>query len=105
MARAVMCNAMRRAAFEPLYEIDPRNGGNIEVFYSGRVLAQSFGASGAGWFWWSQQPGCLPIHLPVGPFGTSFSAYRDSLGGGSVRPFGARGPTTAAAPIRSRVDT
>jgi hypothetical protein len=79
MARAVICDAKHRAAFEPFYDIDPRTGLAIEVFHADQVLAHSFGGSGAGWFWWTCQPGCLPRCPPTGPFITSYGAYRDAL--------------------------
>ena len=80
MARAVISNPERRAAFEPLYDIDPRTGGAIEVFFADRVLAESFGARCAGWFWWSCQSGSLPCDLPTGPFNSSYLAYRNFAG-------------------------
>jgi hypothetical protein len=48
MARAVISDRKRRAALEPLYEIDPRTGASVEVFYADRALAGSFGARGPG---------------------------------------------------------
>ena len=69
----------RRAAPEPLCDIDPQTGASIEVFYADRVLAESFGARGPGWFWWTCQPGRLPERPRTGPFGTSYLAYRDAL--------------------------
>ncbi len=78
MARA--SDPRRHAAFEPFYDFDPQSGATIEVFYAHRVLAESFGAR-AGWFWWIWQPGCLPDGPPIGPFGTSYSAYRDAVVG------------------------
>src|SRR3954452_10007918 len=60
MARAIIRSELgRRSAREPLYDIDPRTGASIEVFYAGRVLAQSF-STRPGWFWWSCQRGHLP---------------------------------------------
>ena len=80
MAKAIATSKTeRRAAYEPLYDIDPETGATIEVFYADRELAESFGARGAGWFWWSGQPGCLPVCTPIGPFGTSYRAYRGAL--------------------------
>ena len=77
MARAVNSDAKRRAVLEPLYDFDPRTGTSIEVFYVDHVLAQSFGARGPGWFWWTRHDGFLPDDIPAGPFGTSYLAYRD----------------------------
>jgi hypothetical protein len=76
MARVVGSELERRAAYEPLYDVDPRTGDSIEVFYADRVLAKSFGRN-SGWFWWSCRRGRLPDDLPTGPFGTSYLAYRD----------------------------
>ena len=41
---------MQCFAHEPLYDIDPRTGASIEVFYADRAL-ETFGRCGAGWFW------------------------------------------------------
>ncbi len=79
MARAVISDPKRRAALEPLYDIDRHTGASIEISYADRTLAVSFGARSAGWFHWSCQRGCLPEALPIGPFGSSYRAYRDAL--------------------------
>jgi len=79
VARAVISDPKRRATFEPLYDIDPRSGASIEVFFADRVLAESFGAGGAGWCWWACRPGCLPEGPPTGRFATSYAAYRNAL--------------------------
>jgi hypothetical protein len=91
MARAVItAQPERRAAYEPLYDIDPDTGASIEVFYADRVLAESFGR-GTGWFWWTCQPGCLPDGPPTGPFATSYGALRDApTRGGNATQFGRR---------------
>jgi hypothetical protein len=89
MARATVVTE-RLAAYEPLYDIDPQTGASIEVFYADRVLAESFGTH-AGWFWWTCRPGCLPDRPPIGPFATSYRAYRDALARRSKPPqFGRR---------------
>jgi hypothetical protein len=69
---------MQSAAFEPLYDVDPRTGATIEVFYADRAL-ETFGRSGAGWFWWSRRRGFAPVSSPIGPFATSYSAYRHAI--------------------------
>jgi hypothetical protein len=74
VARALISDPKRRAAYEPLYEIDPRSGASIEVFYADRVLAGSFDTR-PGWFWWTCQRGFLPDGPPTGPFATSYAAY------------------------------
>ena len=75
MAKAIVTSKTeRRAAYEPLYDIDPETGASIEVFYAG-----TRGTAG-----WSSQPGCLPDELPTGPFATSYKAYRDALERGQL---------------------
>jgi hypothetical protein len=103
MARAIVtANAAPRAAYEPLYDIDPRTGASVEVFYADRVLAGSFGMR-QGWFWWMCKSGCLPDDVPSGPFGSSYLAYRDALedapsaGWQRPSPFGRRANLTSAA--------
>jgi hypothetical protein len=64
---------------EPLYDVHPRTGASIEVFYADRTL-ETFGKGGAGWFWWSRRRGFAPDGPPTGPFATSYSAYRHALG-------------------------
>ena len=76
VARAVISDPKRRSAFEPLYEIHPRTGASIEVFYADPALANSFGR-GTGWFWWTCQRSFLPDSPPTGPFATSYAAYRN----------------------------
>jgi len=76
VARAVISDPKRYTACEPLYDIDPQTGASVEIFYADRALATSFGAR-AGWFWWACQPGFLPGGLPIGPFATSYAAYRN----------------------------
>jgi hypothetical protein len=62
----------------PFYDIDPRTGASIEVFYADRAL-ETFGRCGAGWFWWPRRRGFSPVGLPTGPFATSYSAYRHAM--------------------------
>ena len=33
---------------------------------------------GAGWYWWSCFPGCLPNSDPIGPFATKAEALADA---------------------------
>jgi hypothetical protein len=80
MARVVATSQnAQRSQYEPLYDTCPRTGATLEVFFGDRPLAQSFGASASGWFWWTCQPGCLSKCPPAGPFATSYRAYRDAL--------------------------
>ena len=76
---ATTSDPKRRATDEPLYDIDPQTGASIEMFYADHVLAQSFGARGPGWFWWSCRCGSLPNGLPTGPFANSYLAYRAAV--------------------------
>jgi len=32
----------------------------------------------AGWYWWACFPGCLPDGEPIGPFETSYEAWKDA---------------------------
>jgi hypothetical protein len=96
VARAVISDPKRHTAYEPLYEIDPHTGANVEIFYADRALAKSFGAPDAGWFWWTCQSGSLPDSNPIGPFPTSYSAYGDALG--SFKPVATFGKRPDYAP-------
>jgi hypothetical protein len=69
---------MQCFAHEPLYDIDPRTGAAIEIFYADRAL-ETFGRYGAGWFWCSRQRGFPPEGQPTGPFATSYAAYRHAM--------------------------
>lgn len=82
MARAFIADRTERPAHEPLYAVEPQTGATIEVFYCDRVLSQSFGTRGIGFYWWTCQPGSLPGE-PHGPFHSGYLAYRDALGGGT----------------------
>jgi hypothetical protein len=76
-----------QCAHDPLYDIDPRTGATIEIFYADRTL-ETFGRSGAGWFWWSRRRGFSPDGPPAGPFATSYAAYRhamNNVGAGTKR--------------------
>jgi hypothetical protein len=64
---------------QPFYDIDPETGVSIEVFYSDLSL-ETFGRRGAGWFWWPRRRGCSPDGPAIGPFATSYAAYRHALG-------------------------
>ena len=76
MARVMISDPKRYTAYEPLYDIDPKTGASVEIFYADRVLAMSFGTR-VGWFWWRCTPGSLPEVPPIGPFATSYAAYRN----------------------------
>ena len=69
----------QRAGREPLFDVHPRTGASIEVFYADHTL-ETFGRAGAGWFWWPRLRGCAPDGSPTGPFATSYAAYRHALG-------------------------
>ncbi len=56
---AKLATLERCAVEEPLYDIDPRTGDTVEIFYADRALAKSFGTR-SGWFWWSCRRGFLP---------------------------------------------
>jgi hypothetical protein len=82
LARTVISDPKRDAAYEPLYEIDPETGESVEIFFADRAVAKSFGTQ-PGWFWWARQSGRLPERPPTGPFATSYAAYRNALDGGN----------------------
>ena len=63
---------------EPLFDVHPRTGISIEVFYADRTL-ETFGRDGAGWFWWPRQRGLPPDGFSTGPFATSYAAYRHAM--------------------------
>jgi hypothetical protein len=57
-----------------LYEIDPRTGTTIEIFYADAFAAQSFGARGAGFYW--RERGSP--NVAGGPFVVCLDAYRNA---------------------------
>jgi len=63
---------------EPIFDIHPRTGFTIEIFYVDQTL-ESFGRTGAGWFWHLRRRGFAPQGQSIGPFPTSYSAYRNAL--------------------------
>jgi hypothetical protein len=63
---------------DPIFDIHPVTGVSVEVFYADRTL-ESFGWSGAGWYWWVRRRGFAPTGRAHGPFPTSYSAFRDAL--------------------------
>jgi hypothetical protein len=69
---------MSSVRHKPLFDVHPVTGASFEVFYSDRTL-ESFGWSGAGWYWWPRRRGFAPSSPAKGPFPTSYSAYRDAL--------------------------
>src|SRR5882757_7273103 len=79
VSRAPASDHRQRARREPLFDVHPRTGASIEVFYADRAL-ETFGRAGAGWFSWSRRRGCSPDGSPSGPFATSYAAYRHALG-------------------------
>src|SRR5437868_6496117 len=72
-------NSAQHRRLEPLYDVHPRTGASIEVFYADRAL-ETFGKRGAGWFWWSRRRGFAPGGPPTGPFATCYAAYRHAMG-------------------------
>ena len=65
----------RSPCHEPLFDIHPLTGASIEIFWADRTL-ETFGRCGAGWFWCCRQRGSSAVGLAIGPFPTSYSAYR-----------------------------
>ena len=84
-------------AHEAFFDIHLVIGASIEVFYAHRSL-ESFGWRGAGWFWWPRRRGFAPTGPAIGPFPTSYAAYRDALGArNNPTQFGRRIKTGAGA--------
>ena len=74
MTMAISSGPMRRAECA-FYEIDPRTGATVVVFYADGLAAQSFGARGAGFYW--RERGSA--NVPSGPFFVCLDAYRDAM--------------------------
>jgi hypothetical protein len=70
---------------QPIHDVHALTGVDIEVFFADRTL-ETFGRGGAGWFWWPRRRGCSPDGPPIGPFATSYSAYRHAIE--TAMPFG-----------------
>ena len=75
----------RRAARKPMFDVHPQTGASIEVFYADRTI-ETFGRCGAGWFWWSRRPGFAPDSPAIGPFATSYAAYRHAMNAATCSP-------------------
>jgi hypothetical protein len=73
----------QRPRREPLFDFHPLTGIGIEVFYADRSL-ETFGRCGAGRFWWPRRRGCSPAGSPIGPFATSYAAYRNAMSSGGA---------------------
>ena len=75
-----------QAYSDPSRENEPHALPDVEVFYADRgdwwtddngerVDAQP---CGAGWYWWSCFPGCMPDSDPSGPFATEAEALAEA---------------------------
>jgi hypothetical protein len=67
---------------EAIFDLHPVTGASFEVFYADRTL-ESFGWVGAGWYWWLRRRGFAPEGRAMGPFPTTYSAYRNALKSGA----------------------
>ena len=72
---AAISSRSSRGAACSLYEIDPRTGATVEIFWADRALAQSIGTHAAGWYWRERSS----PDAPSGPFLVCLDAYRDAL--------------------------
>ena len=79
MAALAPCNSRQGARSEPFFDVHPRTGASIEIFYADRAL-ETFGRYGAGWFWHCRRRGFSPAGPATGPFSTNYAAYRHALG-------------------------
>jgi hypothetical protein len=84
---ALLPHTRQRARHEPLFDVHPKTGASIEVFYADRTL-ETFGRGGAGWFYWSRRRGHPPKGERTGPFATIYAAYRHAVVGGELQKFG-----------------
>jgi hypothetical protein len=82
----------RQQKYAPIFDVDAVTGVSIEVFYADRTL-ETLGRGGAGWFWWPRRRGFAALGPAVGPFPTSYSAYRDALN--SLVPSRLNGPNSS----------
>jgi hypothetical protein len=82
----MMSNSAKYAA---IFDVNPVTGATFEVFYADDAL-QTLGLRRAGWFWWSRRRGFSPESPAVGPFPTSYSAYRDATSFRTDVRFGVR---------------
>ena len=73
-----MMAPLQFAQREPIHDVHPVTGVNIEVFFANRAL-ETFGRGAAGWFWWPRRRGFSPDGPATGPFATSYAAYRDAI--------------------------
>jgi hypothetical protein len=55
--RTLTAGPGERIGHEPLFDVHPRTGARIEVFYVDRSSMETFGRCGAGWFWCSRRWG------------------------------------------------
>lgn len=62
--RAPTSNTRQLVRHEPLFDIHPRTGTSIEVFYADRTL-ETFGRCGAGWLWQSRRHGFAAKRLEL----------------------------------------
>ena len=74
---------LQHACREPIHDVHPLTGVNIEVFYADRGL-ETFGEGLPGWFWWPRRRGFSPDGPAIGPFPTRYSAYRNALQKGEM---------------------
>jgi hypothetical protein len=63
---------------EPLFDVHPVTGANIEVFFADRTL-ESFGRTRPAWFWHLRRRGFAAEGPARGPFATSYSAFRNAV--------------------------
>ena len=71
----------------PSHEADPTALPDLEVFFAPGYPSDEFeedavsSNTGAGFYWWSCLPGCLPDSDPVGPFASIELALEDARSG------------------------
>lgn len=72
---------MGQAYSDPRRASDPHALPDLEVFFcdeNDAPVDDENNGCGAGWYWWSCFPGCLPDGEAVGPFDTEREALEDA---------------------------
>ena len=68
----------QRARHEPFFDVHPQTDVSIEVFYADPAL-EILSRRGCAWFWWPRRPGSAPEGRAIGPFASSYAAYRHAI--------------------------
>ena len=75
---------MGQAYSDPRRASDPHALPDLEVFFcdeNDAPVDDENESRGAGWYWWSCFPGCLPDGEAMGPFDAELEALEDARAG------------------------